>query len=387
MKKTFNTIGKILGYTILLLFIAVIGFWVYLNFFAPDSFTELTVNLGTIEDTNGKRAIVQVVYYENIDGSGVELLDVKLSGYSDTNANNIVSFGVQVIGGIENLEVCEKAYQIVERGFLGIPTKVNNSYTFIGYNGDEPIGEKNHEAGKLCFYEESDNLNYANVNTAFDDFGYIRVEIEDKVYALRFGYPRESEHFLWREDNLSSSLSEFVKDLETQVKSCPIGHTAKTFGYKDMFQLFEIKNGKFEDVANQDEVYNYIYVDFTHYQTGAKTAQDSLFKQIQYNTNYVVESGNMLNEHFSDKATDYLSYNDLSFSYSEEKQGHLLDVTQNCYDYYQNQNKSLILEIDVDYLKSIDISFVGVKENSLLEKLNITSIYVVENGVKSEVVL
>lgn len=387
MKKTFKIGAEVLAGLILLVLTISIGLWVYVKFFAPDSFTELVVNLGTIEDTNGKKAIIEVACYENKDKSGIELLDVKFNGYSDINAKNIVSFGVQVVGGVNNLASINDAKTHTKTiNFLGIlPVAIDTAHHYSFLSGK--LGKENEKKGKLSFYQESDNLNYANVNTAFDDFGYIRVEIEDKIYALQLGCVRDSYKILWENQHNTSSLSEFIKDIEKQVKSCPIGETAKTFSYKDMFKVLEYKNGKFEDITNQDEVYNYIYIDFKHYTTGAKTAQDSLFKQIQYNTNFIYGNSSPLDVHFSDKELHYLNNNDLHFIYDETKGCHLLDVTEECYKYYKDKELNLIISIDKDYLKINNVIYGGINENGLIKELNITSIYVTENGVKSEVAL
>lgn len=370
--KVMEKIAITLLSILLIICLLSIGLWIYYKFFAPDTFTELTINLGEIEDTTGKRSVVEVVYYENADNTGIELLDVKLNGYSDTNANNIVSFGIQVIGGVENLNFTEDYTHVSKTtaflGFIDIGIESLHYYTFI--SGD--YGEYNHNAGNLCFYEESDNLNYANVNTAFDDLGYIRIEVEDKIFALQFGCERGLDHKLWEKHYQSSSLSEFVKDLGTQVKSCPVGQTSKTFGYKDMFKVFEVKDGKFEEISNQDEIYSYIYIDFKHYTTGAKSAQDSLFKQVQYNTNYVVKGASLLDEHFADKSITYLTYDDLYFKYDEQKQVHLLELTQNCYEYYKDKNKDLRVVIDKEYLAGLDIAYGGIVESGYITELNVT---------------
>ena len=385
--KTLKVILSSIGILIFFALIFCIGYWVYYKFFAPERFTELTINLSTVEDTNGKKPILEVVYYENADNSGVELLDVKLNGYSDINATNIVSFGVQVIGGLNNLESATN-YPVVTAtthplGIMTVANDIKHIYTFI----DGDIGKRNHDAGKIAFYEESDNLNYANVNTDFNDFGYIRVEIEEKVYALKFGYNRDFWKVLWETHHNSSSLSEFVKDVGEQVKRCPIGEINKTFGYKDMFEIFEIIDGKFENVSNQDETYSYMFINFKHYQTGAKTAKDSLFKQIQYNPNFVVDGHSQLDEHFSDKSIFNINEQWLEFKFNEEKQAHYFDLQEKCFNYLKDKNLNVELIIDLDYLKEIGIAFGGLAENSKLQELGIKSYYTLTNGVKSEVQL
>ena len=353
------------------------AFWIYRKYFAPEIKTEMQTYLNEIEDTNGKRCIVQAVYYENKDNSGVELLDVKLSGYSDTKSKNIVSFGVQIIGDFEKLKQTDELSQVVGRGFLGIATTINRSYSFIG----DELGQQNANSGMLCFYEESDNLNYKAVDSAFDDFGSILVKINDVNYRFCLGYARDEMQFLWENHRWTSSLSEFVKSIYEKIGSCPVGQSKHTFGFKDMFKVMKEENNEFVNITNQDDIYNYCYVDFTHYTSGAKTANDSLFKQIQYNTNYVYLNNSLLDEHFSDESIYYLTEQNCTFTYNSTTNQHDFDISSATYNEYKNKNLNYKLVIDKDYLDSINVVLGNLKSNSNLVRHGLTKYYIKENGV------
>lgn len=371
--------------TILLIFFLLADiYWIYLKYFAPDSFTELVVNASTVEDTNGKHAVCQVKYYENADNTGIELLEVQFTGYTDTTQTNISSFGVQIVGSINDLKATNNFKKTTKKNFLNMALAQNRYYTFISNlsNKKYQYGQMNFDAGKLCFYKESDNLNYANVDTAFDDFGYIRFSIDDTIYALQPGVVYSSYKEVWTTCYKVSSLSEFILNMQEIASSCPVGHSAKTFIFKDMFRLFEYKNGKYEEVSLQDNIFTNLFIDFEHYTTGATTANDSMFKMIQYNTNYTINGSSLLDEHFSDKALYKLTEQDFVFNYSEETSGHVGTLNDSCYNYLVKNNiKNLHIVIDKDYLTSIGCVYTGLSK-TYLEAFNIAGYYIIENGVK-----
>lgn len=387
MNKTAKTILDVIVTILLIFFLAADAYWIYLKFFAPDSFTELVVNASTVEDTDGKHAICKVVYYENADNTGIELLEVQFTGYTDTTQTNISSFGVQIIGSINDLKATERLTKTVSTGFLGFSTEVWHYYSFIGSQQINFIstdyGASNYEAGKLCFYKESDNLTYANVDTAFDEFGYIRFGINDKTYALQPGLSRNEYNVFWTQHKDVSSLSEFILNMQEIASSCPVGHSAKTFIFKDMFRLFEYKNGKYEEVSLQDNIFTNLFIDFEHYTTGATTANDSMFGMIQYNTNFTVNGSSLLDEHFSDKALYKLTEQDFVFNFSEETSGHTGTLNEDCYNYLiKNNIQNLHIVIDKDYLTSIGCVYTGLSKTHL-EEFNIAGYYIIEDGVRT----
>lgn len=375
MSKTAKTILDVIVTILLIFFLVADAYWIYLKYFAPDSFTELVVNASTVEDTDGKHAICTVKYYENADNTGIELLEVQFTGYTDTTQTNISSFGVQIVGSINDLEATARFSKIVKTGFAGIPTEFWHYYTFFD--------EKNYEAGKLCFYKQSDNLAYANVNTAFDEFGYIRFGIDDKTYALQPGLSRNDYKALWEQHRDVSSLSEFILNMQEIASSCPVGHSAKTFVFKDMFKLYEYTNGKYEDISNQNNIFTNLFIDFEHYTTGATTANDSIFGMIQYNTNYTINGSSLLDEHFSDKALYKLTEQDFVFNFSEETSGHTGTLNESCYNYLVKNNiQNLHIVIDKDYLTSFGCVYTGLSKTHL-EEFNIAGYYIIEDGVKT----
>lgn len=375
--KTIKVILSATGILLFFILLASIGLWVYVKFIAPDSFKETTIYANQVEDTNGKKAICEVVAYDNADGSGIQLLDIKLNYYSDFNATNVVASGIQIIDGTKNLK-SDHPSEIVK---FFVSTK--NYDNFIA--GE--VGKQNYNNQKLCFYEANDKLSYAGVNNKFDNFGLIRVEIEGKIYALKFGKEISANTPLWMRDSYVSSLSLFAKQLEEIVMSMPVGQDEQTIKFEDMFEIYEFTGNKYELVSNTDLVTSYLYIDFTHYTTGAKTAQDSVFGQIQYNTNFVVDGANALDEHFSDKAIFNIDEQYLEFIFNEEKQAHYFDLQEKSYNYLKDKNLNIELTIDLDYLKENNIAFGGVVENSKLKTLGVTSYFTISNGVKSEVQL
>lgn len=382
MKDNLKVIFSVIASILLLCLLVCSVLWIYIKFFAPETKTELSVNLSTVEDTNGKKSILQVKYYENKDKSGVELLDVKFNYYSDLNATNVVASGIQIIGNFDDLKYSNVLEQSTKQGFLNFSTETKISYSFIGGK----YGKENHDAGKLCFYEESDNLNFRDVNNDFNDFGYIRVEIEDKIYMLQFGKVMNEYKILWENRQFSSSLSQFIKDVSLQVKSLPSGHSQKNFPYKNLFTIYELqKDGKYRDVSEQDNVFTYFYMDFEHYTSGAKTANDSLFNQIKYDVNFTINGATKLDEHFSDEHILKINENWCRFEFNEEENKHYFDLTDKAYNQLKGKGLKLKLILDYDYLIENSIVLGGVKENSKLKKLGVTEYYIYSKENSTEI--
>lgn len=379
MSKTFKSIASVFFSFLILFFVVADIVWVYFKFFAPDSFTELVVNASTVETVDDKRAICEAVYYENVDGSGVELLDIKFNSYTDINKTSISSFGVQIIGSINSLELYSNHDYVVERGFLGLPTVLYDYSSFI----HSDAYTKNRNLDKMFFYQESDNLNYANVTSSFDDFGYIRIDIDDTIYALKPGVVRSEYTLFWEKRQCVSTFSDFIAAIRDILQSCPIGNFAKTFTFKDMFKLYEVQNGKYVDVSNQDNVFANLFINVTHYTTGAKTAKDSVFNMIQYDTNYSVSGSSLLDDHFSDNELYKLTEKDFYFTYSDTDSGHIAVIKSECKNYLlSNDIKDLYIVIDKDYLTSIGCFYCGLSKSGL-ENFNVVEYVLIENGVKT----
>jgi len=378
-KKKGKNVLEIILIIYLILCVVCSAYWVYRKYFAPETTTDFTSHVGVLEDVNGKRCAVEVVYYENRDNSGVELLDVKLNGYSDINNKNIVSFGIQIVGDFNNLKQAEDFHKVTKKGPLLGWFNFEGNYYYSFISGD--YGKQNAESGMLNFYEEVDGFNYASLNRAFNDFGDINIDLNNVNYKFKLGYKRSSSQFLTETRYRVSSLSEFIKTLYVALKGQSSGHKYTEFKFDNMFQVMQEQNGVYEDISTQDSVYNYFYIDINHYTSGAKSANDSLFKQIQHNTNYVYLNNSLLDEHFRDENTYYLTERNCTFTYNSTTHQHDFDISTASYNEYKNKNLNYKLVIDKDYLDSINVVLGNLKSNSNLARLGITKYYIKENGV------
>lgn len=352
------------------------GLWIYIKFFAPKTNTEMITYLSTLQDVNGnEKTIVQANLYENKNGDGISLFEVKLSGYSDKDGTDIISFGIQVVGDFSELKTTWVEY-VAESGFLGIPTRKNKYYTFLSTWYGESYGETNEKNGLLYFYEETDGLNYVNVNSAFNDFGFIRVKIDDKAYKLCLGIATDTNKNEWFADIYQvSSFSMFINDIYQQISSLPFGSHKKTFGYKNMFCVMEEKDGKYENITNQDEIFNYFQIEFNHYKEGATTARDSIFQSIQYNPSFAINGASLLDEYFFNKTYCVLTEQNCIFRYNFDTNKYDIDLNDESYNYYKDKKQNYILIFDQTVLKDKNLSgkLGKIQENSLLSELGITT--------------
>ena len=366
MKKAISITVSVLYILVMIVCILSMAFFAYLKWLAPDKLTELVTHMNPLETTDGRVCVIQTSLYENTDGTGEEVFDVKISGYTDTTAKEITSFGVQIVGDINEI-ARHNLWRETKTGFLGFATEGQWYLSILTKDNIK----------KLSFYTSTDGLTYKNVDGQFNDFGYIRLKIDDKIYAFALGANRGKgdSAFLWQTNYQVSSLSRLILDLYEKTKTTPVGRFSRTFEFQNMFKALEFKNNKYEDVSNQDAIFNYCYIDVNHYTTGAKTASDSLFGQIKYDNNWTIDGASLLDGHFADKSTYYLTEKDCKFIYDETTNKHYFDLTDNCYNFYKDKKLNYKLVLDLDYLQSINVAFGGVKESNRLSQLGITKYF------------
>ncbi len=362
------TVLKIILSIYLILCAISIGLWVYLKFFKPKSFTNSAIYANTVEDINGKKPVMEINSYNN-------LFELKFNYYTDYNSTDVVSSGVQILN-YNNLKLDWK------RGPLDW-----NWYQWFTYLDGEN-GQKNYDSKNICFYQESDGLSFKESDNSIQDFGCIKIEINGESYALQFGRALKVENGLANTTiTTKSSLSLFVKNLYEIFHSGTYdsGTYTVTFPFKDYFDVYKFDSEKYKKIES-DIIDTYIYTKFTNYNEEAKTAKDSIFNQVQYNTNWTNDTQDtLLNEHFSDKNYFILTEQNCKFTFDESLATHIADINEASFNEYKDKKQNYTLVFDLDYLKEVGVAFGGINKDGHIKDLNITSYFTLENGVLTEV--
>lgn len=372
MEKTLKILKVFLSIYLVFCFIAC-AFWVYYKFFRPDTFTNSVIYANEVEDINGKKSFMEINSYNN-------LFEIKFNYYTDYDSTDVISCGVQILNYDE----------LSSRKF-----NYNTSITGLFYNSvyfsymADTCGTKNLSNKNLCFYEESDNISFKAVSNELNEFGCFKIEIDGVSYALQLGrLSGGTRRFITYYDQ-KSSLSQLIKSMYEVYNEGiqDIGVHYQTFPFKDLFDVYKF-NGKEYEQIDSDIFETYIYTKVTNYNVDAKTAKDSIFGQIQYNSNWTNGDGeSLLDEYFSDTSLFKLTEQNCRFEYDSNTNNHIACINEKTYNEYKDKNLNYALVFDLDYLENIGVVFGGVKNDEYLQMLNITSYYTLSNGILTEVVI
>lgn len=364
MTKTLKVIATIY----LVVCIVAIGLWVYLKFFKPKSFTNSAIYANTVEDVNGKKPVMEINSYNN-------LFEVKFNYYTDYKSTDVISSGIQILD-----------YENLKSEDVWNANVIHSRFTFSYMTGN--CGKDNYLNKRLCFYEESDNISFKGINNTLQEYGCFKIEINGESYALQLGREISIQKGAFGiTSGYKSSLSSLIQ------KMYEIYHSGKyqsgthytTFPFKDYFDVYKF-NGTEYKIIESDIFDTYIYTKFTNYTEDAKTAKDSIFGQVQYNTNWTNGTqDNLLNDHFSDKAYFILTEQNCKFSFDETLGKHIADINEKSFNEYKNKKQNYTIVFDLDYLNNAEIVFGGVNKNGHIKDLNITSYFTLSNGILTEV--
>lgn len=358
---------KIIVSIYLVLCTVAIGLWVYLKFFKPDSFTNSAIYANTVEDINGKKPVMEINSYNN-------LFELKFNYYTDYKSTDVIGSGVQILD-FDNLKSIQYSSGIIH-------SRAVFSYMF------GVVGEKNYESKRLCFYEESDGLSFAGINNTLEEFGCFKIEIDGTSYALQLGRDMNVKTGIFGTTHgCKSSFSLLIQRMYEIYHNGTYqsGTHYTTFPFKDYFDVYKF-NGK-EYKKDESNIWDtYIWTKFTNYTEDAKTAKDSIFGQVQYNSNWTNGTqDNLLNDHFSDKNYFILTAQNCKFTFDETKAKHIADINETSFNKYKNEKQNYTIVFDLDYLDEVGIIFGGINKNGHIKDLNITSYFTLKDGVLTEV--
>ena len=362
MKKVFD----VFIFIVFLVLLVCDGLFIYYKFFGPEITTVGYVNFGEIETTEGKKNFAEVNYYENKDGTGIELFEIKFNYHVNYESKASYASGLQIIG--------EPAL-VWDYDIANLSTVYGKAY----------ITEN-------IYYYKMDEIAYINSDPIKEDDFYT-INLNDETYMLTFGRNRLYDKELFVSGYATSTIWEYADYMYKAVKSAKIGSFDNVFELQDLFNISKLDKEKNEYVefSDVDSILTYLYIKVNHYTTGAKTVNDSIFNCIEGNASFSVEGFTTSSEYFADKSYIKLTEQDFVFKYDEENYCHTATLNKNCYEYLQSKKKeygklNIEVVIDKDYLNEIGVLF-NTLESTYLSELGIESYTVIENGITSEVQL
>lgn len=114
--------GETLGYTALTLaiiaFIVPIVWWSLVQAFAPNKVVYNTFNVGEIQLYNGtdRKNVIELRYYSNDKGNGLEMLDIKFNEYLDETKSMFYSQGIQFVADTKEDSLSDWTFSVKKVG-------------------------------------------------------------------------------------------------------------------------------------------------------------------------------------------------------------------------------------------------------------------------------
>ena len=351
------------------------GLYLIIKFCLPSKVVVKTFNVSDLihkkEDgtTTNLGKVMELSYYANEDGSGVELLDVKLNILKNEKTASTFSTGLQIVGGDEKLNAYLKKYYSSSYFFGG-----TDRYFKTFFNGE------------TCYYNvDGNNASYvASLNIEDDSFFLITIGEEqfrmhirknlsdDKAKLEPYFEQKKLRNFLFGADYdyIKYDWNYLVGILLKSVQSLEPGFDGSlTFKFGDIFDYYKydeekqqyskIERTKTGDLINE-VINNYYTIKVNTYYSGAKKASDSLFNMIEGDYKY-----NLSNE--PDIA---------DFDYGRE----IIQLDEYDFDFIQVEGKKFYKMKLKDNIKNYVVSKKNYRFDVKISKYNLVSNMILLSG-------
>jgi hypothetical protein len=348
-----------LGILIVALIFCVIAdaMFLVIKYILPDKITSNTyhVNELTVQESDGSTTslgnIFEIKYYANSDGSGVEMLDIKMNYLKDEKSSTTFSSGIQLVNLAteEQSSFNEKWVCQEQTGFW-----VGN-WCWWGTRFYSPTYENN------SFYYNTDGENYSYKATqSINDDNYFLITIGNEKFRMAL---KHSNSEVYSYDTNGSKVRAYVdfnyltKILYSTVSTIESGYDGTlTLKFADLFDYygFDEESGQYsmektltaDGMPIKDIVTNYYTVKLNTYSRGAQTASDSLFGIVANDYNYNKTNSSMTEGYYISRNIVTLTEYDFDYKLNSE----------NTHDAYLKDNVKQYLDTLKDYKIEIKIS-------------------------------
>lgn len=401
MKKAFKIIGIVFFCLTLFASLGVCGWYYYIDNYGPEKVISNTYELGlqTITNEDGEeeqKYFCEIKYNSNRLKNGYESLDIKFNYMLDENQSDFYSQGLQYIapqgGNLEFIYYCDlnskKLNKTTTRNVFGADKYYNEFGSF------EPNGEVFNYASGDDYETTIISSNPLGVNTRF------KIQLGDELYMMSFknansGYDevnfyqktydtRANDGFLhWTHYHTTYyayyNYNFFAQTIYESIQSLPAGtDRALTFEFGNFFDYYQYTNGQYVENKIADstlitkDIKNYYAIKVTVSDSGAQSAEDSIFNAFNGSMNYN-------NKPDSDSLTDY--YIGRSYFNVDEKCFDLVEIEAGYYvlklkdsfvDTYSNFDTiRLKVVVNLDGFISKGYEIMGFALDSGLNKFNV----------------
>lgn len=359
--------------------ILVDALWIFICVAMPDKTSLNTFNVsgltGTVDSNGDKIPIIEVNYYANADNNpeAVEMFEIKLNYFCNTETLDTYSTGIQLINPKFGGGLFEERFN-----FFG-----NSEYVYA-YTLDCPT----------YYYNLSGDVSYTATSAITEKESFLITigESEDK-YLMSFNNNEKKfdsgQLALWHYDDLvRQDIVYFFRQLYTAVESLDYGIDGRiTFEFLDIFDYQkQDSSGAFVDIADVKEneklkaqFINYYNIKVNTHKDGATLASQSLFNQIEYNSNYCSNPLGDTTSYFTGSTVYYLTEYDFDYINTYDNY-YYFKVKDEVVDYLlQFKNLIVMLDFDFEKLQANDVYYYGLSEDSRLGELNVVNSYILDS--------
>ena len=360
IKKTFLSI-----LIIALIFCVVAdAMFLVIKYILPDKISSNTyhVNELTVKEADGSTTslgnIFEIKYYANSDGSGVEMLDIKMNFLKDEKSKSTFSSGIQLV----NLATENQA------PFNEIWKSQYKQHTFLwwGINFYSPTFENN------SFYYNTDGKNYSYKATQpINKDNYFLITIGEEKFRMALKLANSDIEAVDNNNNKCRAYVDFnylTKILYSTISTIQSGYDGTlTLKFADLFDYYGLdeKTGQYtmekqltaDGTPIKDIVTNYYTVKLNTYSRGAQTASDSLFGIVANDYNYNKTNSSMTEGYYVSRNIITLTEYDFDYKINANNT-HDAYLKENVKQYLSTLNNyKLELKIDKNKLFATGVIF------------------------------
>jgi hypothetical protein len=369
--ETWKKIG-IIVLSVIMLFACVFDVW-YIVLLLKNENTEIDfTNIWDEQQlSDGTTApLMQVKYFKNTENNGVEMLDVQFSSVLTEDSEDLYTFGIQITGKSEfKFKWTYSSYSpnLWDTYYVYSLTKANSDMTityYAGLNGDFSV-----------ITESRFNEMQLKVNTGEDIYKISFVQGDQKKNYSNL----EQFHyfsFLWGE---TASYYQYtplyiVSQIYTAIKGGASGtQHSKLLTFKDVFQVQQLINGKYEDVENTNStlvttvVNNYFVADIEITNSGATKAKQSLFGWINGSQSFNIAGDYSALEYIYGKSVIQVTFADCELVQTSDVNVYQLKLKDSFVSQYSQFKNTSVLDvvIDKDSNNLNDITITGFSDDGL----------------------
>lgn len=382
---------------IMFLCIASDGLYLVIAYCLPSKMVANTFNVSDLvtKDDAGNLTslgkIMEINYYANEDGSGVEMFELKFNTLKNEKSSDIFSGGLQIVLESDSSKISSAWMRSnLESDWLG-NSCVSYEMTFNGstyyYNSD---GNNTSYIASLSIENDS----YFLITIGNEQFRMHPRKIlsEDKKTLKNYYSEKVIGGVLWAKfcqryyydwDYIAATILKSVQSLEPGFDGC------LTFKFGDLFDYYQFNEESvtYEKIERtqsgsliEEVINNYYTIKVNTYYSGATVATDSLFNMIEGQSDFNKTNSSEMNDYSLSRQIISLNETHFDYKYVEGTDCDFkLKLKDDVKNFLQDKSKyKILITINLSELSNCDINYAGLIYDDFLTSELVYKVEVVQ---------